>query len=426
MEMTTRPGILPPAAPLLVAVDSHQETSQHLFLPDPEHNIFQRLIRNPRPAGRLPREAECTEMLVGMLLNAPTIQLSFLEQLARRAGLNHIDFSMLTIAISTEQDMDGKRDDIRILAWMEDSPADAPPSFLWTIEVKVGAGFHASLALSEAIDGDVHQVINYDHWLARQEAEHRAGFVLALNDQSESLPDGLVNPWHCLTWTEIARSVEELLHDAPLGEVEAFLARHFLGFVNRYLVREMNDSDLGSLSFDDVALLRAYTRIGRQTRDRVQSLVDPIGALLEEKAVFPGAARPQGNLFGGHHRQIWFQSVVDNVSDQMPYLMAGVAQAIGPMDAVVWIETSPKYALKRQLRELLGASLPQLQTRNSQWNLLPEEYNGWWEILLAHPLESIVADSNPAQRMSNFVAGALEDLRVTGVAERLIRLVSQG
>ena len=425
MEMTTRPGSLPPASPLLVAVDSHQKTSQHLFLPDSEHNIFQRLIRNPRPVGRLPREAECTEMLVGLLLNAPIVQLRFLEDLAERAGLERIDFSTLTLSISTEQDMDGKRDDIRILAWMEDSPADVPPLLLWTIEVKVGAGFHASLALSETIDGDVHQVINYDHWLARQEANHRAGFVLAMSDQSESLPDGLVNPWHCVTWTEIARSVEELLHDAPLGAVESFLARHFLGFVNRYLVREMNDSDLGSLSFDDVALLRAYTHIGWQTRKRVRSLVDPIGALLEEKAVFPGVVRPQRNLFGGHHRQVWVQSMVGNAPERLPYLMAGIAQAIGPMDAVIWIETSPNYALKRHFREVLAASLSQLQARNSEWSLLPEEYNGWWEMLVAHPLESIVADPNPAQRMSNFVADALEDLRVTGVAERLMRLVSQ-
>lgn len=425
MEMMTRLGSLPPASPLLLAVDTNQEAAQRLFLPDSEHNIFQRLIRNPRPAGRLPREAECTEMLVGLLLNAPTVQLRFLEELAKRAGLDHIDFSTLTISITTEQDMDGKRDDIRILAWREDLPTDVPPLLLWTVEVKVGAGFHASLALSENTDGDVHQVINYDHWLARQEANHRTGFVLAMTDLSESLPDGLVNRWHCLTWTEIARSAEELLRDAPLGTVEAFLARHFLGFANRYLVTEMNDSDLGSLSFDDVALLRAYTHIGRQTRERVRSLVDPIGDLLEEKAVFPGVVRPQRNLFGGHHRQVWVQSMVGNAPVQLPYLMAGIAQAIGPMDAVIWIETSPNYALKRQFREVLAASLSQLQARNDQWNLLPEEYNGWWEMLVAHPLESIVADPNPAQRMSNFVADALEDLRVTGVAERLMRLVSQ-
>jgi hypothetical protein len=103
--------------------------------------------------------------------------------------------------IEPEGSIGAKRDDLRIEGWCE-TDEERKRVLLWTIEVKVGASFHESSPLAD-IQGDeedvalVNQIVNYDHWLEHQVAPNRAGFVLALEDMSHSLPVNLNCRWLC-------------------------------------------------------------------------------------------------------------------------------------------------------------------------------------------------------------------------------------
>ena len=50
------------------------------LLPDPTENLFGRLIRNPQPKHRPPKERECAEMLASVLTLAPTVRGFVLER----------------------------------------------------------------------------------------------------------------------------------------------------------------------------------------------------------------------------------------------------------------------------------------------------------------------------------------------------------
>ena len=63
--------------PFLFMPDMTSDWEKKLRIPSENENIFHRIIRNPHINSDNPKERECTEMLASVLINAPSLCLSF-------------------------------------------------------------------------------------------------------------------------------------------------------------------------------------------------------------------------------------------------------------------------------------------------------------------------------------------------------------
>lgn len=197
---TAKPKVLIPCA--------DTDWQSRITLPKPENNVFGRVIRDPRSNSLNPKERECTEMLCALLRNSSVVRQELLEYFAELLGQRVLDWDELTFDFLTEQSIGSKRDDLRVMGWRAGAEEDKL-CILWTIEVKVGASFHASslfISRDEELDEKVevvNQVINYDHWLSAETAEYRGGIVLSIINSSQSLPVGLQCNWACTSWSRL-------------------------------------------------------------------------------------------------------------------------------------------------------------------------------------------------------------------------------
>ena len=183
-------------------------------LPSPGDNLFGRLIRDPNRPGKPPRERECTEMLCGVLLNAPALRSLVLDRLAELAGVVPLDWDGLRLTWQTEAKVTGgKRDDLRLEAV---DPETGRLLLVWTIEVKVQAGFHHSIDVEDG-ESLAHQLVNYDRWLSGMRGVgQRLGFVLSVERLDDSMPQGLENTWTCFTWWDLRGVLEDAIAESDL------------------------------------------------------------------------------------------------------------------------------------------------------------------------------------------------------------------
>jgi hypothetical protein len=267
------------------------------------------------------------------------------------------------------------------------------------------------------------QITEYDRRLSQQDVEKRAGFVLSMRDMATSMPDGLQASWSCLTWTQLGRVIEPLLVDDTLSATEAFLARHLLGFIRKHLweaTMDTQDTDT-RLDFDDIALIRAFNLIGKQTTHRVDSLVAPLAQVMAAADLAAGSPAIGGKILQGGNRKVVSQSLLDPTNQKPPYLCAGLTSERG-LHVTVWLETSPKYAQKQALHHMLKGRLHMLQQRNSAWRVVPLDEMHYWDLELTAPVESLLVAEDQGAWMKDFVVKALDDLKVTGVIENVRRI----
>jgi hypothetical protein len=316
------------------------------------------------------------------------------------------------LTAETEQNALGKRDDLRIEGTNDERDTT---ELLWTIEVKVGSGFHSSSDLQDPTsESDAHQIRNYDDWLSQQTATFRAGFVLARTDVKEDIPPDLRMPWTCLRWAELAQIVEHLLRGGELPPVETFLASHFVGFVRDALWQEVPDAMDRTIDFDDIALMRAVFMLGDRCRARVDALVSPLVQELKDAGLSQGGTGHQSKLFEPSKRNVVWQSLGGPGSIRPPYIYAGVVSERGA-DVAVWLETTSTFELKPKIRSLVQEKLPDLQRRNPNWHFLEPDESNSWELELRIPIESLLAEKEPGSRVTQFVRSAFTDLKETGL-----------
>lgn len=402
--------------PTFVLLPTPQSDLANEFdLPDNDDNLFQRIIRNPHIEASNPKERECTEMLCGVLRNTTVLRSNLLRWMAGLVDVAIKHFDDLQFIIATEGAIGSKRDDLRIEGWLE-SDDDRQLILLWTVEVKVGASFHESTPLDglDTTDEDanlVNQIRNYDHWLSDQTAQYRAGFVLALEDLSDSLPSNLGCRWKCLSWTALGVCLQDALTSGELPKDERFLTKHLLGFItnNLWRVSEMTEVEL---NFDDVAIIRAYTAVGRDCEDKINRLVEPLTSLVEEQGIGQGLIYHQKSLFKASKRSMVYRRLLDEAISEYPWIWAGIDGA----SMAIWLDTAPKNAQKVKIDSVLKSLLPELQARNQEWQVR----EGVWQVLeLRRPLVNLLTAVDQASEFENFFSAALEDLRETQVIDRL-------
>ena len=391
-------------------------------LPEKDDNLFQRIIRNPHIEASNPRERECTEMLCAVLRNTTELRLYLLRWMADLVGMHDVHLQNMTFLIETEGSIGAKRDDLRIEGWRE-TDEERKRVLLWTIEVKVGASFHVSSPL-DAVQGDdedmglVNQIVNYDHWLEHQVVPNRAGFVLALEDMSQSLPPNLNCHWNCMSWSKLGLKVLDALRSGKLSSEDEFLAKHLLGFIVDHLwrVSEMTEFEL---NFDDVALMRAFSVVGRDSEDKINRLVESLVPLVEKSEVGEGAVSHQKSLYKGMKRSIVNRNLFAQGNLVYPTLMAGCTLT----HMIICLETAPTNEIKPIVASVVQSLLPTFKERDSGW-----QANGnqeWRDLELSKPLEALLSVDDQVAEFEGFFTSALEDLREVGVFKKLQeRLIS--
>lgn len=397
-----------------------------LTLPAGKENLFERLIRDPTAPNRPARERLCAEMLCGLLINAPVTRQSLIRLLAELAGTNAKPLEELDWQFSTEQAIGAKRDDLRIEGWTHD---DEPEQVvLWSVEIKVGAGIHVSSnqpwdedeSPAEVVEETdlqlVSQIKNYDAWLAKQPAKHRAGFVLAITDQSQNIPAALSMPWHCLRWTDLVRGIEEELRAGRIPDSEQTLARHFCGFVRSHLWNEDTMSDT-RFDFDNLAFLRALPLIGNSSVQKADELVTSCLSIVNQ--YLAGSADKTGHLKG--LRNTTNQSVVyakllpEGLKVPMsPILKAGISGG----NARVWLESSPQSPARSIIRGIVNRTIGLLKDRNPDWEAVDD--STWTDLQLSRPLEWILTAEEQPAALNEFVTAAMNDLKETGFIAELV------
>ena len=362
-------------------------------------------------------------MLCAVLLNAHVVRRTIMRWLAHRAHIEWTpELDEQEPRIDTEQYIVNKRDDLRITARDRET---GEMSMLWTIEIKVGAGFHESSPLVESDaandESSVHQVSNYDAWLATQDVRNKAGFVLSLDRKAEeSLPPGLQCTWTCVTWAELGATVEELLGCDALPPNEEMIARHFAGFIRELFWENAGMGDDQPIRFDDLALLRAHAAYGAETEQRVDDLVDQLVPFLEQSGLGRGAPVRQRQLFGTHRRSIVYRGLLDD--GVQAWISAGVV-ADAPLRLMVWLESRPRRAQKEAGRSAIRLLLPQLYARNLGWTV-PDDLMTWPDLQLRMPMDSLLGSQRQAESFTAFFREGFEDLAVTGVAAALAETLS--
>lgn len=410
-QTTTAPLAWIPLVPAVLAV---------VDLPLPPENLFGRLIRNPVPVNRPPRERECAEMLAAVLSLAPQVRAALVEWWVGD-DLAWDGPEELLFEVGTEAAVPGgKRDDLRI----EGRDDDDEPQLLISIEVKVGAGFHRSAAVGaeggfeDGATGEeelTHQILHYDRWLASEPHSVRKGVVVAPTDRTEGLPTGLRASWRCVTWGQVGRRVADLIEFEGLPPTERFLARHLVGFIQDHLGDITVERD--ELAFDDVALLRAAARMGRELVRRVDGLVEQAAGMFEEVGVGVGETKRQSNLLSGYMRSIVWRYLYS--WDTSLSVSAGIVTE-GGVDVVVWVEASSKHPAKAEVQQLVRKHLPVLESADPRWRI-PDggSWKAWWDVEIRSPLERLLAADDQVEELKGFIRGALEQLRDSGLLKDL-------
>lgn len=419
-------------APLLLIQAPLRPADARVRLPEGHRNLFDRIIRDPKVPNRPARERLCTEMLCAVLANAPSVRAAVLRSFAELAGVDVELIATLDWDFETERAIGTKRDDLRIEGWNR-SDENARRAVLWTVEVKVNAPLHLSGEQDLDDEGDrestpevvdfveVSQLVNYDRWLSKEDALHRSGFVLSVRTFAELLPDELTMPWFALTWTQLARIVENELAEERIPDSELMIAEHFAGFVRDHLWSDSNmDSD--RFEFDDLAILRAFAIRGAACFRKTNALVGSLKETVAAANLPFVSVTAHHALRGPSTRSAINGKLMPDTKGKPtpPSLYAGVVGG----ELCVWLESSPNSPAKAGLYQLAQKHIAALQARNDQW--VAESSNETWpDLTLSRRLDFLLTADDQQLAMQDFVRRAIDDLEVAGFISDLRHLVER-
>lgn len=375
------------------------------LIPSSSSNLFNRIIRNPHPDSAQPRERRCAEMLAALLINASTVR----EKISEWFGLLckcPVNFENVTeIKVDTERSTWGKREDLILEGWNRNIE-NSEPEFVWSVEIKVGSDFHSSSPI-ESINTEenppeelIHQVRHYDAILAQRQAKNKAGFVLALTDMSNYLPERLTQQWTCTTWTGFGSKLAEILREPDLHSDDRLLGKHVLGFIASHLWRSSEMPD-PKISFDDVALIRAMSSFGQDCKLRAKKLLEPLRNLSEWNNLSDGKLKFYDGLYG-EYTMMGFQKFITNDDISGANIFAG----IGGEDLCVWVGSPRRFQHKAACRSFL----PKLQKLNDLWSFCKDSADDWIDVMCCTPLTTFLDTQDQSGHMKSFVQKALEDL----------------
>lgn len=406
----------------LVALPSTSELDVELELPKPEKNLFQRLIRNPHPDSAYSKERECSEMLCVLLQSGEVLQRCLLRWLADVTDFPRQKLEDYEFEFGTEQWMQGKRDDLRITAYARDSDQKLPV-MIWNVEIKVGAGFHKSRRLDMGVRAAtqtdeiewVNQLDNYTEYLDRS-VDKWHGFVLALADLTEELPERVIEKWRCTTWTALGEQLVTALRDVTMTPEEKLLARHALGYIRDHLWRTSEMSDL-QLDFNDLALMRAFGALREDLDSKLQRLMLPLKAVFERSKVGHGEVQASRSFFTGD-ASFYVGRRLAPKSKAFVYAAAGIDSTYQDYLSV-WLDLPTEECRRREakLRNLVAKLKDSYETWNTWRSREADGLADWVNPEKTVSLTSLLDSSTQKEDVRQFVEKALDELKQAGVTE---------
>tara|TARA_R110002049_G_scaffold2750_3_gene21824 strand:- start:12309 stop:13460 length:1152 start_codon:yes stop_codon:yes gene_type:complete len=375
------------------------------------------------------REGQCAEMLRSVLVACPSLAAGVFKWLAHMTGVPIALIDELDWSLETEQSIGSKRDDLRIEGWRAVDD-DQQRAALWTVEIKVAAPLHESAQQDWESGSDitpvddpenVNQLLNYDSWLAHQDADHKAGFVLALRDMSMALPDGLGQTWRCFTWTTLAMEVERALAADQLPTAEQPFAEHMLGFI-RHRLWDTTDMTTSRLELDDVALLRALAAIGPSCSRKLRDLVNDFEVIFRDVGIsfVQVKSSTQTSFFDRSDvAQCWLTGFLIRDSRGELTVSAGIMAD----DLCVRVTTYPRgCSVNTPTHQIVSRHKTELLKRNPDWVLGELDGVSPLQMSLSKPLVSVLGDEDWQSPLRDFVSGALTDLKEAGVLDAFINI----
>jgi len=405
-------------------------------LPAPSSNLFQRIIRNPHADSPKARERECSEMLAAVLINAPSLRRHIFQCLAHLSGLNADLIDDLDFNIRTEHFAGAKRIDLCIEG-RRSSDSDDPPVILWTIEVKVGSSFHASPMQRFDEDGApvedeelpelgeklINQLKNYDEWLGVQKSTHRGGFVLALRNLSKKLPPlNLKQKWMCLSWTSLGLVVKTAIEKQELPPQETLLAKHLLGFISKNLWRNQ-EMPKPKLDFNDVALVRAFSKIGKDCEAKINALMDSMLPLFKEVGIV-GNVNVYKCLYKAlacSKLELFFVPKHDNGGEPKLCLAIGSDESDGDYMGV-FLQMSPNHPKLDHARTALGPAISRMPDRKPSWEKWESGSDSWNLMTLSLPLTTLLVAEDQEKEARSFFRSGLIDLKESGALDAIVKV----
>jgi hypothetical protein len=305
---------------------------------------------------------------------------------------------------------------------------------LWTIEVKVGSPFHHSAAqrsddedeessdepVSPEIEPElVNQLKHYDDWLDKQPHQHRGGFVLSMSDLEPLLPPlNLKQRWTCLTWTKLGLAIKTMIDDGHVSADEMLLAKHLLGFISTNLWRraEMPAADR-QLNFNDVALMRAFVKIGEECDQKIKDLLLAASALITESSIGVGAVSKPKKFFRPEgYANVWRWLVPGWETDYDPWIYISFCCEEPNEDYFdIGLSMSSDHPKVDAVRKAASLLYPKLTERNSRWKQGTGEADDFTIVRVSYPLTSLLAVDNQHERFTELIRSGLNDLKTTGV-----------
>lgn len=399
-------SVVKPATPSLLILRSGL-VGTAVELPEEADNLFERLVRDPLVPERPVRELLCTEMLCSVLRNTSRLRQHLFECLAEKSGVRAQIVKGLEWRIETEQDADGKRIDLLIEGWVEHE-GQRERRILWIIELKVDAPLQDS------------QPGCYDRWMIKRETEYRAGFVLARNSDVNKLPRALRPRWRCISWTWLGIEVEKAIRSLALPAAESLLAAHLLGFIRLHFWEE-SEMPKQQLTFDDVALLRAFAVLGQPCEEKVKELVQPLVEVVKKSGLARSKPKVSSNLYNPSKCCVveWRLDRAGRV-----WLWAGVYEDAIFIDVI----SSPQDSRKPAIRKAAADRKAELHKRDRNWIVGKPDPDSWtdeWDdVYLQIPLEVLLSEDDQAAALRRIVTKALNDLKVSGIAAAIERAAS--
>ena len=226
------------------------------------------------------------------------------------------------------------------------------------------------------------------------------------------MPTGLVRPWTCLTWTELAEQVIGFMSSSAIPPHELFLAKHFVGFIRRHLWR-IRDMGTARIEFDDLVLIRAFATIGVECDKKIASLVKPLEAMFDQVGIGEGKCTYQPTLFRTYLRSTVYRTLFRPEVSPYPGSGAGIEKD----HLVVFIETASSHPSKALVSQAAQSVIGCLQERQATWRMVPSEDKNWRDLEIALPLVTLLVEPDQETVFREFFKRAFDDLKACRVVE---------
>ena len=175
------------------------------------------------------------------------------------------------------------------------------------------------------------------------------------------------------------------------------------------------------VDFNDMALIRAFGKIGRECNQKINDLLSSVSPLITEASIGVGEVVAHQKLFGSSGgSSIWRYLVPGWVKGEDPWIefSIGYEEPYGDYFGL-WLLMSPKHPKADPVQKEILSLMPKLSERNPRWKHTTGDAGDYTILELWEPLTNLLAAENQLEYMTQFIQAALDDIKAAGSHRRL-------